>query len=147
MRGHSTVRRLVVGALTTAALVLPAAGAHAAPRVEAAPIGTLGAVLGRICEGTFGTVEKFVIISDGGIPAGSSWVVSTSLNPSPYTFKAVPDSALVQTTQLSQSSVKLTALTAIASGTVVKVEPRNFLTTSVLSISGYGGSNSSAPWC
>lgn len=147
MRSTSTVRRLVIGALTVAGLVAPAGVAHATPRAGAETIGVQSAVLGHICEGTFGNIEKFVIISDGGIPAGSTWVVSTSRNPSPYTFKAVPDSALVQTTQLSQSSVELRALAAIPNGTVVKVQPTNFYTDSVLTISGYGGSDSSAPWC
>jgi len=136
-----TARRLVVGALAAAALVVPTGVAHAAPT------GVQSATLGKICEGVLGGTEKFVIISDGGIPAGSKWVVSTSLNPSPYTFGAVPDSPLVQTTQLSQTSVELNALAAIPDGTVVKVLPKNFLTTSVLQISGYGGTVSGAPWC
>ena len=147
MRNVSTARRFLVGALAMAGLLVTTGAAHAASRTDAGEIGVQSAVLGHICEGTFGNVEKFVIISDGGIPAGSTWRVSTSRNPSPYTFKAVPDSALVQTTQLSQSSVELRALAAIPSGTVVKVEPRNFYTDSVLTISGYGGSDSSAPWC
>jgi hypothetical protein len=130
-----------------AGLLAATGGAHAAPRAGSEAIGVQSAVLGHICDGPFGNIEKFVIISDGGIPAGSTWRVSTSRNPSPYTFKAVPDSALIQTTQLGQSSVELRALTAIPSGTVVKVEPRNFFTDSVLTISGYGGSDSSAPWC
>ncbi|MEU4446694.1 hypothetical protein AB0K14_07500 [Actinosynnema sp. NPDC050801] len=147
MRNNSTVRRLAVGVLTAAGLMATSGIATAAPEAESGNVGIQGAVLGHICDGPFGNIEKFVIISDGGIPAGSSWVVSTSRNPSPYTFKAVPDSALVQTTRISQSSVKLLALATIPDGTVVKVQPTNFYTNSVLSISGYGGSDSSAPWC
>lgn len=143
----NSVRRLVVGAFAVAGVVMSAGVANAAPEAEAGTVGVQSAVLGHICEGTFGNVEKFVIISDGGIPAGSTWVVSTSRNPSPYTFKAVPDSALVQATQRSQSSVELRALASIPNGTVVKVQPMNFYTDSVLTISGYGGTDSSAPWC
>jgi hypothetical protein len=147
MRCISTVRRLFVGVLAMTGLLAAAGAAHAAPRTDAEAIGVRSAVLGHICEGAFGNVEKFVIISDGGIPADSTWRVSTSRDPSPYTFKAVPDSALIQTSQVGQSSVELRALTAIPNGTVVKVEPRNFYTDSVLTISGYGGTDSSAPWC
>lgn len=143
----STVRRLVVTAFATAGLLASAGVANAAPGTETGNVGVQGAVLGHICEGSFGNIEKFVIISDGGIPAGSSWVVSTSINPSPYTFKAVSDSALVQVSPRSQTSVNLKALATIPSGTVVKVQPMNFRTDSVLTISGYGGSDSSAPWC
>ncbi|ONI93015.1 hypothetical protein ALI22I_00550 [Saccharothrix sp. ALI-22-I] len=133
--------------LAVAGLLATSGIANAAPKAESGNVGIQSAVLGHICDGAFGNIEKFVIISEGGIPAGSTWVVSTSRNPSPYTFKAVPDSALVQTTQVSQSSVKLQALTTIPNGTVVKVQPTNFYTNSVLTISGYGGSDSSAPWC
>lgn len=138
------VRRFVVGACAAAMMLVSAGVAHSAP---ATAIGARSAVLGTTCEGTFGGVEKFTIISTGGIPAGSTWTVGTSRNPSPYTFKAAPDSALVQATQNGQSSVKLKALAAIPDGTVVKVTPTNFYTDSVLTISGYGGSISSAPWC
>ncbi|GAB1515146.1 hypothetical protein [Actinophytocola sp. KF-1] len=143
MRRTLNVRRLTGGVVVAAALAATAGVAPAA----AESTGVQSAVLGTTCEGTLGGVEKFVIVSDSGIPAGSTWVVSTSVNPSPYTFKAVPDSPLVQATQRSQSSVDLKALAAIPSGTVVKVTPQNFYTTSVLTISGYGGSVSSAPWC
>lgn len=147
MRSNSTVRRLVVGVLTVAGLVTASGAAVASPEAESGSVGVQSAVLGHICEGTFGNIEKFVIISNGGIPAGSSWVVSTSINPSPYTFKAVPDSALVQATRISQTAVQLVALATIPNGTVVKVQPMNFNTASVLTISGYGGTDSSTPWC
>ena len=145
MGNTSTIRRLAVGVLAVAGVMAASGVANAAP--QSGNVGVQSAVLGHICDGPFGNIEKFVIISDGGTPAGSTWVVSTSRNPSPYTFKAVPDSALVQTTQLSQTSVRLQALAAIPNGTVVKVQPTYFLTNSVLTISGYGGTDSSAPWC
>jgi hypothetical protein len=143
MRRALTFRRVIGGVCTAAALVV-AVGVTPAVAAQA---GVQSAVLGTTCEGTLGGVEKFTIVSDGGIPAGSTWIVSTSVNPSPYTFKAVPDSPLVQATQRNQSSVNLKALAAIPHGTVVKVTPQNFYTTSVLTISGYGGTVSSAPWC
>lgn len=147
MGNGSNIRRLAAGVFATVGLVLSAGVANAAPAANAGAVGVQGAVLGHICEGSFGNVEKFVIISDGGIPAGSSWVVSTNRVPSPYTFRAVSDSALVQVSPRSQSSVSLQALATIPSGTVVKVQPMNFYTDSVLTIEGYGGMDSSAPWC
>jgi hypothetical protein len=104
----------------------------------------MSAELGHICDGTFGNIPKFVIISDGGIPKGSTWTVSTS-NVDWADFVASPDSALIQTTRIDQYAVSLKALVAIPSGTVVKVTPSYFYIDSsgtTVQISGYGGSDS-----
>lgn len=98
---------VVAGVCAAAGLVVGTGTAQAA---------VTSATLGHICDGTFGNIAKFVIISDGGIPAGKTWTVSTS-----YVdwaaFVATPDSALIQTTRIDQRSVSLKALVALPSGT------------------------------
>jgi hypothetical protein len=107
-------------------------------------IGVQAAILGHVCEGPVGSTLKFTIIASGSIPANSTWTVSAS-RVDWADFKATPDSALIQTTRISKSSVLLTALTALPSGTVVKVTPANWYVVSggstTLTISGYGGSH------
>jgi hypothetical protein len=125
-------------------LVTPASVAHAAPEAGSAPVRVVSATLGHICDGTFGNIAKFVIISDGGIPAGSTWTVNTS-NVDWADFVATPDSPLIQTTRLSKYAVSLKALVALPAGTVVKVTPSYFYvdqTGTTVTISGYGGSDS-----
>ncbi len=107
--------------------------------------GTRAAVLGHVCEGPVGSTMKFSVVASGSIPAGSTWTVATTEIIAPYQFKATSDSATLQSTRLSDKSIKFTAAGALANGTVVKITPSyfswdNFGTTAV-SITGYGGSH------
>ncbi len=144
MKWQQGLRRAVVVVCAVVGLAMPAGVAHAAPGAGSTPVGVASATLGHICDGTFGNIAKFVIISDGGIPAGSTWTVNTS-KVDWADFVATPDSPLIQTTRLSKYAVSLKALAAIPSGTVVKVTPSYFYVdqsgTTVM-ISGYGGSDS-----
>jgi hypothetical protein len=119
-------------------------GTGTAQAAPATPSAITSATLGHICDGQFANIAKFVIISDGGIPAGKTWTVSAS-NVDWSAFVAAADSPLIQTTRINQSSVSLKTLAALPSGTVVKVTPSYFSvdhTGTVVTISGYGGSDS-----
>jgi hypothetical protein len=131
----------VAGVCAAAGLVVGTGTAQAAP---ATPKAVTSATLGHICDGQFANIAKFVIISDGGIPAGKTWTVGAS-NVDWAAFIAPTDSPLIQTTRVNQSTVSLKTLAAIPSGTVIKVSPSYFAvdwTGTVVTISGYGGSDS-----
>jgi len=110
-----------------------------------ASAGTRAAVLGHVCEGPVGSTMKFSIVASGSIPANSTWTVATTKIMAPYQFQATSDSAVLQSTRLSDSSIRFTAASALANGTVVKITPSYFFVassgTTTVSITGYGGSH------
>ncbi|NYI03553.1 hypothetical protein [Allostreptomyces psammosilenae] len=92
----------------------------------------------------YGTCKpKFTIASQGGIPAGSTWQVTTTKVGALHQFYAMPDNPAVQWQTTSRTSVRLTATAAIPDGVVIEVDPVNHfidLSGTTLTISGYGGS-------